>query len=79
MAAPATPEEFIARCNAVVAEIAVLHDVWAEIRNVAAANNDAKENIDKAHAEMMAACSAQAGGKRRSKRRSSKRRTTRRH
>jgi hypothetical protein len=79
MAAPATPEEFIARCNAVVAEIAVLHEVWPEIRNVAAANNDAKENIDNAHTEMMAACSEHVGGKRRSKRRISKRRTTRRH
>ena len=74
MAAPTTPAEFIQRCKAVVAEIALLHDVWPDMRDVAAANNDAKESIDVAHAKMMAACSDQAGGRRRR----SKRRTTRR-
>jgi len=85
MAAPATPAEFIERCNAVVAEITLLHDVWPDMRNAAGANNATKESVDTAHIEMMAVCSEQAGGKRRNKRsdkrsvtKGRKRRTTRR-
>jgi hypothetical protein len=78
MAAPATPAEFIERCNAVVAEITLLRSVYEDMRDVAGANNVTKESVDTAYTEMTVVCPEQAGGKRHIKR-SDKRRVTKGH
>lgn len=66
MAAPTTPADFIERCKAVTSEFLLLQDSWEEMRNEAAANNAAKENVDVAYNEMVSVCSPaqqSAGGK----------------
>jgi hypothetical protein len=64
MAAPTTPADFIERCKAVTSEFRLLQDSWEEMRNEAAANNAAKENVDLAYNDMMSVCLQQGGKKR---------------